>query len=401
MSILIEIKNKTQCCGCTACAEICPVHCIEMKEDTEGFKYPKVETNKCINCGACERTCPELNYRRRVSFQEKAYLVQNKNQRVLKESTSGGAFTAIAEYVIENGGIVYGAVMDPDTMFVHHVGVDKEDELCEFRNSKYVQSDVGTCFLEAKECLQKNRLVCFSGTPCQIEGFKGFLGSSYSKYKDNLILVDVVCRAVPSPGVWEKYVDDIKQRHGNIESVRFRDKELGYQYSTMVIKTEDGVTQRDGIETSMWLRMFFSGIIIRPSCTECKFRSPYRRSDITLWDCFPTYRFDKTIDEDAGTTRMLVHSGKGFEVLKAIQSQLKIEKLEVEDAISGVREMRLSPDMNEKREDFYETVHTEGLLVAERRYFSISKKVQMKRNIRNALHKLGADKKVKHILNKG
>lgn len=398
---MIVVKNKKQCCGCTACTEICPVHCIDMASDKEGFKYPKADSTKCISCGACERACPIINYQRRVSFQEQAYLVQNRNKLVLKESTSGGAFTAIAEYVIKHNGIVYGATMDPDTLFVHHQGIDNTNELYRFRNSKYVQSDMETCYQEAREYLKNKRLVCFSGTPCQIEGFIQFLGNNYKILKENLILVDVVCRAVPSPGIWKKYTDQVQKDHGRIKSVRFRDKELGYQYSTMVIQTEDGTTQREAIESSLWLRMFFSGIIIRPSCTQCKFRSPYRKSDITLWDCFPTYRFDKKIDEDDGTTRVLVHSETGIEVFNEIKSNLSVEEVDVKKAIANVREMRLSPSDNKKRHQFYDEVNSVGIKAATDKYFPSTKKQEVKKEARQVLHKAGLDKTVKHILKKG
>lgn len=398
---MIVIKDKKQCCGCTACAEICPVCCIDMVSDEEGFKYPKADSTKCVSCRACDRACPIINYQRRVSFQEQAYLVQNRNKEALKESTSGGAFTAIAEYVIKHNGIVYGAIMDPNTLFVHHQGIDNIDELYLFRNSKYVQSDIGTCYKEAREYLQKNRLVCFSGTPCQIEGFIHFLGNGYQSLKEHLILVDVVCRAVPSPGIWKKYTDQIQKDHGKIRNVRFRDKELGYQYSTMVIQTEDGVTQREAIESSLWLRMFFSGMIIRPSCTQCKFRSPYRKSDITLWDCFPTYRFDKKIDEDAGTTRVLIHSETGRKVFNEIRNDLLVEQIDVQEAIANVREMRLSPSANSKKNQFYDEVDSAGLKVAAEQYFPITKKQKVKKEARQVLYKAGLDKTVKHILKKG
>ena len=170
-------------------------------------------------------------------------------------------------------------------------------------------------------------MVCFSGTPCQIEGLRHFLGKDYQ----NLILVDVVCRAVPSPGVWEKYIQYEVEQKGKLSSIRFRDKSLGYQYSTMELRAENGKKYRGGIESQPWLRMFFSGMIIRPSCTDCRFRSRYRNSDFTIWDCFPSYKYDKSFDERKGTTRVLIHSEKGKKLFANIKNCFKYCEVSSDD----------------------------------------------------------------------
>ena len=217
---------------------------------------------------------------------------------------------------------------------------------------------------------------------------------------ENLILVDVVCRAVPSPGVWKKYFawENAKEA---ISYVRFRDKTLGYQYSTMKIKRCDGSISRGGIESQPWLRMFFSGMIIRPSCASCKFREPQRISDFTIWDCFNIYRLDKRFSEDDGTTRMLVHTEKGMELLMKISQQLHIKEIPFDDAVEGVREMCESPVLHERRAAFFcdnEKMKMDELLD---KYFPMTWKVKLKRNIRLAMNKCGIDKTVKHLLKKG
>lgn len=398
---MINVDDKKNCCGCTACKNICPVSCIRMGTDDEGFIYPSVDKVKCINCGACERACPIINYKRRVSFQESAYLLQNKDKNVLQESTSGGAFTAIALYTLRHGGIVYGAVMDSTSYKIHHAAIEDEADLYKLRNSKYVQSDIDSCYRLVLSQVESNRLVCFSGTPCQIEGLISFLGNGFNKYRDNLILVDVVCRAVPSPGVWRLFIHSLNEHHGEVTSVKFRDKELGYQYSTMLIETKNGNIQREGIETSLWLRMFFSGMIIRPSCSDCRFRSPYRKSDITLWDCFPSYRFDKKIDENAGTTRVLVHTTYGKKVIEEINNYVNMEEVPVDKAIESVREMRLSPQLNTDRKSFFDTLNCEGFDIAAKQFFPNSVKTKAKKITRRALNKMGIDTKIKHFIKKG
>ena len=202
---MIEIKEKSQCCGCTACSSICPKKAIMMKQDEEGFMYPIIDKSKCVNCGLCDKVCPVKNAKENGNNQH-AYIFQNADDKIRRESTSGGAFTAIAEYVIDNNGIVYGAVFDEKYKVIHK-GIDNKEELYKFRNSKYVQSEMENCYSEIKEYLNKGKLVCFSGTSCQVEGLKNYLGKHY----ENLILVDVVCRAVPSPLIWKKYLNMIKE----------------------------------------------------------------------------------------------------------------------------------------------------------------------------------------------
>lgn len=392
---MISIKEKTDCCGCSACYSVCHRKAIQMISDHEGFLYPEINTELCSKCGLCEKVCPVINKTSEKKTVRKAFIVQNKDKQILKESTSGGAFTAIADFVIDQGGVVFGAAFD-EHFHVGHTYAETKQELARFRNSKYVQSDIGETFIQVKNFLKDNRLVCFSGTPCQIEGLKRFL----MKENDHLITVDVVCRAVPSPGVWKKYFDYLNH-HDKIKSVRFRDKTLGYQFSTMEVRTCSNKVYRGGIESQKWLRMFFSGMIIRPSCTDCRFRSPDRVSDMTIWDCFNIYKIDRTFNEDAGTTRMIVHTRNGMEVLNSIQKKLKCKEIDYDLAIRHVKEMKESPEENVKKNDFFKDFNTLPMEQLLKRYFPDTCKTRFKRKMRIILHKLNLDKPLKHILNKG
>ena len=171
---MITINDKIKCCGCAACSSICPKNCIKMKNDNEGFKYPSVDNSKCVNCGLCEKVCPILNKLNVHLDNQQAALIQLVDENKLNQSTAGGAFTMIAEYVIDNHGIVFGVEIDKNYT-VKHTYVEDKDSLYKFRNSKYVQSDISNSYLETQEFLQNNKLVCFSGTPCQIQGLKKFL----------------------------------------------------------------------------------------------------------------------------------------------------------------------------------------------------------------------------------
>ena len=170
---MITIKNKKDCCGCSACYSICPKSCIEMKADEEGFLYPNVNKDICINCGLCEKVCPIINKTSEKKTKQEGYLVQIKDEKIRAESTSGGAFTAIAKYVLDRKGVVFGVQYDKDLNVVHSY-VENEADLKLYRNSKYVQSEIGDTFKQAKKFLDIGKWVCFSGTPCQIEGLKIF-----------------------------------------------------------------------------------------------------------------------------------------------------------------------------------------------------------------------------------
>ena len=384
---MIEVNKKQDCCGCTACAAICPKDAIIMKEDNEGVLYPTVDKETCIDCGACERGCPIIHTAKEQPFEQAAYIVQNKDQKILRESTAGGAFTAIAKYVLHNNGVVFGVELGTDLM-AHHIAVEKENDLYRFRNSKYVQSSVGGgTHRQIKSFLEQGRFVCFSGTPCQIEGLKNFLKKDY----DNLITVDVVCRAVPSPLIFRKYVEYQKKvLSDNIKTVRFRDKHYGYKYSTMnVITDRNHGNYYQGVESDPWLRAFFSNICDRPSCHSCHFRKQYRVSDFTIWDCFNVGRFSKELDNDKGATRVLVHTKKGREIFNAIKDDFSYVEIAPEAAVAGAKEMKESVAPNEKRESFFKDANRMSGEELFNKYFPETFKVKAEHCIRLTCYKLG------------
>ena len=326
------------------------------------------------------------------TYKQKAFLIQHKDETICKQSTSGGAFTAIAKQIIADRGVVFGVAMD-DEFDVKHIKVDSIDGLEHFRNSKYVQSKVGDSYRAVKKELEEGHLVCFSGTPCQIRGLKSFLNKDY----ENLLLIDVVCRAVPSPGIWHKYVDEVLSTKGNLQKVRFRDKDLGYQYSTMKVVYSDHVS-RDGIETDPWLRMFFSGTIIRPSCTECKFRSKDRQSDITMWDCLNLHDFNTTLDQKKGTTRVLVHSRKGEKYINKILNDVECVEIDPDSAVKNVQEFLDSPKRSVFSKSFFDEADVNGLEVALNKYLKNDWKRYLKKSLRMFLNKYNLDLYVKRLI---
>lgn len=382
---MIEIKDKRTCCGCSACASVCPKKCITMKEDKEGFLYPETDKEICIECGRCEKVCPVMEVAPEMPKPQKAFIMQHKDGTVLRESTSGGAFTAIGKQVIEKGGVVFGAGFNKDFEVVHQY-VERTEDLKVFRNSKYVQSRIGDSYLQAKKFLETDRYVCFSGTPCQIEGLLSFLHKPYER----LIAVDVVCRACPSPLVLRKYLEMQKSKLGiNLTGVKFRDKYHGYKYSAMSLHGDRSKDYHQGIDTDYYLRSFFAGVNIRPSCTQCAFRKRYRNSDMTIWDCFDVYKYSKELDNDKGVTRLLTHTPKGESIAESLREDMHILEISPDKAVEGVKEMYHSVSFHPQREAFFADLNRLSPEACFKKYFPITLRHRVEKLVRLGCNKLG------------
>jgi len=366
-----------------------------MEEDHEGFRYPVVNKDVCIDCHLCEKVCPILNKESALPFEQYGYLIQNKDGNILSESTSGGAFSAIGSWVIDNGGVVFGATLNENNE-AEHICVSEKSDLWKFRNSKYVQSKIGETYKQAAKLLKKKgQLVCFSGTPCQIEGLLSFLRKPY----ENLITVDVVCRAVPSPKVLRKYLDFKSSEYGNpISQLKFRDKQFfGYKYSNMSFKTPNS-TYHNGIDTDEWLRSFFSGINVRPSCFVCKFRSRYRKSDFTIWDCFEPSRFKSSLDNGKGVTRVLTHTPLAEKIIQQLEKYAFIESRPADILVEGVVQMVSSPEPNPKREAFFSELDITDSTTLFHKYFPVTLRTRTEKFIRRLMFKLGLYKLLRKIV---
>lgn len=356
---MIEIKDKKDCCGCWACKNVCPVQCISMPEDAEGFRYPTVDKDKCINCHLCEKVCPIIHAEAdKPNEKQRAYLLQHNDKEVLLQSASGGAFTAIASWVIRQGGVVFGAAYDKDFQVVHQY-VETEKDLQKFRNSKYVQSYTGDALKQVKDFLKQGRMVCYSGTPCQLEGLLRYLRKPY----DNLITIDVMCHSITSPKIFRMYVAEMKKKYGDdLSNIMFRDKSpYGYEYSQMSVYKGGKQVYREGVDTDAYLRSFFSDVNVRPSCYDCKFKKQHHLTDFSIWDCFDVYKFSSKLDNDKGVTRILANTEKAQLILKEIQEDTTIMEIPVDEAVSGVHEMLHSVKMSPRRERFFELTKMGGV----------------------------------------
>lgn len=396
---MITLKSKEECCGCTACKSICPQKAIKMIEDKEGFLYPVIDKERCVQCGLCDKVCPILKkLEKREEISSLGYIVNHKENEIRKQSTSGGAFTAIAKYVIEKDGIVYGANFDEEFNVVHS-GVRTVEELEKFRGSKYVQSNLQNTFEEIKGQLENKEMVCFSGTPCQVEGLKKFLRKDY----ENLVTVDIVCHAVPSPKLFRKYLKYIKEKeldNEKIINVSFRNKDkYGYQYSLMKVEGKTKKYYR-GVESDPYYRAFFNNISDRPSCYSCKFRDKNRVSDFTIWDCFIAEEFDKAMDDNLGTTRMLIHTNKGKEIFEEIKEDFIYQPIETNKLTADVKEIRESIKINPIREEFFKELDQLEPSILFEKYFPDTFKVKLERTTRRILVKFPIYKAVKKTIKK-
>lgn len=387
--------TKIKCVGCSACTSICANGVIGAHKNSEGFYYPYVTNiSNCTDCGLCEKVCPVLNFKPETSFEQTALIAQIKDETIRRESASGGMFSAIALSVLDDGGIVFGAAYD-ENFTVRHIGISSKNDLWKLRNSKYVQSELSGVFNEVKQLLVSGKIVCFSGTPCQIEGLQGYLQKDY----DNLLLVDVVCHGVSSPLIWERYLETIKEYNPN--KIYFRWKHYGYKYSTMsLFDKSNNEVYFAGVESDKMLRAYFSNSCDRDTCYECIFKKRYRPSDFTIWDCFQPRVFNKAFDDDCGTSGVLVHSSKGLKRLdKIVNSNLIAYQFVSPDELTlGNNEMIGSVKKGEHRESLLaDAANLSGKELFDK-YFPDSLSSKLKKIIRLVLVRSGLYSTMKYCL---
>lgn len=314
---MIRIKHKSVCCGCEACVQRCPKFCISFHRDQEGFLYPLVDESICIDCGLCERVCPVI-HQDEPRKPLVAYAAKNQDESVRLSSSSGGVFTALAEYVIAQGGVVFGARFDESWNVVHDY-VETIEGLSAFRGAKYVQSRIGQSFLRAETFLKQGRMVLFSGLPCQITGLKKFLRKDY----DNLITVELFCHGVPSPMVWKRFLEEeVAIPHIRLKSISFRDKASGWKNYSFFYSQEDanGVQlHRMPFAKNLFMRGFLADLYLRPSCYHCPAKQFKSGSDLTIGDYWGVKLAHPELDDDKGVSAVLVNTDRGVKILQTVQ----------------------------------------------------------------------------------
>lgn len=356
---MIKILDKHNCCGCEACIQVCPKRCISFEEDVEGFRYPKVDESVCIECGLCEKVCPILS-----PYDERRPLTQvaaiNPDDTIRKESSSGGIFSMLAENVIRKGGVVFGVRFDDKWQAVFDY-TEALEGLATFRGSKYVQARVGQVFVKVKEYLQQGRDVLFSGTSCQVAALRHYLRRDY----DNLLLVDIVCHGVPSPKVWGMYLEEVTQNAVKaIKNVQFRNKKQGWKRFNF-----DLTYDKDGrlYNISSWhqhnhfMRIFLQDAILRPSCHSCKAKCGRSWSDLTIADFWGIDNLNPRMDDDGGTSLVLVYSDKGRDALEALH--LNTWEANYDDILRHNPSIEISKTEHPKRSMFFTRLCNAGSVI--------------------------------------
>lgn len=375
----IEIIDKRKCTGCEACINICPKSCINMEDDFSGFQYPVVDYKKCINCDLCTRTCPVIHVKVDTNIGKKnidVYACWSLDEELRYHSTSGGVFSELSKKVMEEGGFIVGAAYDNDCNVEHIIGKNDFD-LSKIRQSKYTQSKIGKIFIQIKELLNKGEKVLFCGAPCQILGLKKFLNKEY----ENLISVDFICRGVNSPKAYRYWLEELEGKYKS-KAIRvwFKYKIGGWKKSPMCtrIDFQNGQVCVQKGNKNYYMRGYLGpNLYIRPSCSKCKFKSEKRSSDITLADF---WGISKMLDDDQGTSLMLIHTENGRKLFEQCRKNLFVNKRTMDEILEGNTCFIDSVKINLKSEEFLHRLGEKpfSMLVKEYTYMPLYFRVKNK-----------------------
>lgn len=367
--------NYEKCTGCGACVQRCPKQCISWTTKEFGFRYPKIDKDTCINCGLCEKVCP-IDEALTVPLEQKAYAAVHKDSEVLAKSTSGGAFTALADAIFAHKGVVYGAAM-MDGMQVKHIRAEDKSSFEDLRSSKYLQSDTGTTYQYVERDLRQGETVLYSGTPCQIEGLKYFLGKNY----ENLYTVDIVCHGVGSQAYFDKYMDFAKERYGKIKALHFRSKEYaGWSCGGGVVVVDSSdclkkIPYRDF--DNYYYSYFLSGDIYRKSCYTCKYANTKRVGDFSLGDYWGVEALNLPLQTENGCSLLLVNNERAEKLLEMVVDLDKVETT-IEQAAHCNKQLNEPSKLPERRQKRIEEFESMSGQQIQKAYLQTHRKTVMK-----------------------
>lgn len=382
---MISITNKIDCCGCNACGDICPKGAIIFKTDIEGFWYPIVDKNKCIDCGLCDRVCPIININdlKKNDLPESiCYAAEHKNLEVVFDSTSGGMFSALADIMYRSKGYVGGAIFNEDFSVRQYISNDKAD-LPRLRSSKYLQSNLEGFFKQVSELVKVGENVLVCGSPCQMAALRAFLRKDY----DNLIIADYICRGINSPKVWRKYLDSFEERYGHkVVYCKAKSKEYGWRNLTQKVILSNGKAYYETKDQSKFTQGYLqTGVYCRPSCYDCKFKGYPRISDITLADFWGIEYVDISMEKDLGTSLVMVNSKKGEVYFEKAKQRINYIQVPFKSIEAGNRSLNLSIDPpTVDRKQFFEDLDKMSFIQIADKYIK-TPKIGFKRRMKNHL----------------
>lgn len=364
MNNSIKIEKNSNCCGCRACENTCPKRAITMIENEEGFLYPNVDEEKCVNCGLCKKICPWINEINRESQLTKpvCYAAKSKDIIYQKSASSGGVFPILADYILENNGIVIGCTID-ENLKVRHIAIKNKEELTKIMGSKYVSSDLDGIFKIVKEELNKGTQVLFSGVPCQISALKNFLRKDY----ENLITVEVICHGTPSQKLFDKYIEELENKYkGKIIEYDFRSKKAAYwgTYKALVkIKNNDKTIEKKiNADFDKYYWSFLNSKNCRESCYECKFAKKERNSDFTLGDFWGIEKIMPEMIDYNGVSIVIINSDKGLNLFSEVKEKLNIKSVDYDTICKHNGQLEHPPVRPLERDTWYNKIDEDNFI---------------------------------------
>lgn len=359
MSSFLISNKKSDCCGCGACTQSCAHQAITLKKDEEGFLYPKINQEKCTHCQLCEIACPYTHIDKTNDATINAFYGWHLDENIRTNSSSGGYFSAIAQYILNKEGVVYGAYMD-ENYSIYHIGINKEADLNKLRVSKYAQSEIKDCYKEIRGLLRQEKLVYFSGTPCQVAGLKSFLRKEYK----NLITTDLICHGVPSNDLFVKYIEYLEKKDQiKIVDFKFRNPQIWYNYITYEFINKWGEKKKFESQKSVlspYFYAFIKSMANRPSCYTCPFAKTNRTGDLTLGDFWGWEKYTNVSQKEKGCSLLLVNNQKGKDIMQELKKSCFIQSCDLDFAIKYNSCLIKPSEKPNVRDEIYEKLNKYG-----------------------------------------
>ena len=378
---MINIIKKSNCSGCGVCVSVCPKQAISMQLDEEGFLYPKINKDLCIDCSLCNKFCPKENkFEKNKNYSCEFFAAYNKNKQIAIDSSSGGIFWSFVEYIIKNNGVVYGVELGKNFNVFHSRATTLNDAL-KFRKSKYLESNTNNIYKKVKEDLKNDRLVLFSGTPCQIAGLYCFLGKEYEK----LYTCDVVCHGVPSKKVFNKYIAELNSKeNSNAISMCWRDKEnAGWGPNHVSINFENGKKLTSTSLDNPYQKGFLLNFYLRPSCYVCNWAKLPRVGDISLADFWGYTGELLEQNKNSGISVIVVSSRKGKDLFEKCNNSFIYHSVSKEYVISKSRHVYKHPKFRFARKYFFKDLEKYSFDFISKKYLYSNQK-----NFKNLIFKI-------------
>lgn len=387
--------DKKNCCGCGACVSKCPKNAIEMKYDLEGFSYPLIDCKLCINCGVCKKVCG-FQIKKKLNETLSVYVASNKDEDMIMHSTSGGVFSALAESVLKDGGVVFGCAygVEKNMLSPRHIKIKSIDEIRLLQGSKYVQSDIGAVYEDVLQEIMSGKIVLFSGTPCQVEAMRSFLGKEY----ENLILVDIVCHGVPGRQFFIDFIKNYEKKlKGQILNLEFRNKVYGWGLRACVTYRKNGTEKKKYIEPWQlsYYQLFLSSETYRKNCYICKYAGKGRPGDLTIGDYWGIEKAHPEVignkfDPKKGISCIWVNTKLGDRCLKKYGQGINLYVSTFEKAAQCNGQLKHPSNEGKNRNEILEIYRKDGYAGVEEWFDKrISKTRMLKFYIKSFLVKIG------------